>query len=62
MASSLYSLSKELNEALFESDADFDAPVKIELPDGTELTVTHLEVETNIETDEQVAWLKVVEE
>lgn len=62
MASTLYSLSKELNEALFEEEVDFDAPVKIELPDGTELTVTHLQVLTNVDTDEQIAWLKVVEE
>lgn len=59
---SIYSISKELNEALFEADADFDAPVKIELEDGTELTVTHIEVLTNADTDEQVVWLKVVEE
>lgn len=58
----LYSISKELNAALFEDNADFDAPVKIELPDGTELTVTHLEVLTNVDTDEEIAWLKVVEE
>lgn len=62
MASTLYTLSKELNEALFEADADYDAPVKIVLQDGTELTVTHLELETNTETDEQIAWLAVVEE
>lgn len=59
---SLYSLSKEVNAALFEDDVDFDAPVKIELPDGTELLVTHIEVLQNVDTDEQVVWLKVVED
>jgi hypothetical protein len=40
---------------------DYDAPVKIEV-EGQEYTVTGVQLETNPETNEQVVWLKTVQE
>jgi hypothetical protein len=61
---SIFKHYKAINELVHGDDLeDYDAPVKIILPDGTEVAVTDVELETNPETDEQIVWLKgVIEE
>jgi hypothetical protein len=65
MIMSIFKHYKAVNELVMGPDSDLidlDAPVKIELTDGTELVITDIEMVTNPETDEQVVWLKAVED
>lgn len=60
---SIFQHYKEINNLIHGDDLeDYDAPVKVELADGRELIVTSVALETNSDTDEQVVWLKAVEE
>ena len=63
---SLFSISKQVSDLIHDANTDYDAPVKIKLdrdyPAGTELTITDVELEVNIEDDEQIVWAAVVEE
>lgn len=63
---SIFSVSKQVSDLIHDGNTDYDAPVKIKLdqdyPAGTELTVTDIELEVNLEDDSQVVWAAVVEE
>lgn len=60
---SIFSHYKEMNALVHGDDLeDYDAPVKVLTPDGQELFVNGIELETKEDTGEQILWLSAVEE
>lgn len=59
----IFNISKLISEIIHGDDLeDFDAPVKLIAPDGSEYLITDVTLETVEETSEQIVWLKGVEE
>ncbi len=58
----IFEASKQVSEIIHDEDTDFDAPVKIILPNGTEFLVTDFEYEINKTDNTPAVWLTVVEE
>jgi len=60
---SVFKVAKALNEVVFDDDVDLDVQLKLLTPDGQEFLVhDEVELETNTETGEVIAWIKGVEE